>query len=63
MIGNIDGDLVEECGHTWLSNNGYVTRTLSPSGQIHVHRWVIEKVLGRKLLSTEHVHHINNDKL
>ena len=30
--------------------------------QVYEHRWVVEQVLGRVLLPSEHVHHINGDK-
>jgi hypothetical protein len=31
-------------------------------GMVYEHRWVMEQSIGRKLLRTEHVHHINRDK-
>ena len=44
-----------------LNKNGYVTLTIGNKKQ-YVHRLVMEKHIGRKLLKTEQVHHINGDK-
>lgn len=41
--------------------NGYVMIT-SGHEMIYEHRVVMEKILGRKLASNEHVHHINHNK-
>lgn len=40
------------------------TRLLFRDGKrVRAHRWLMEQHLGRKLLSTEHVHHRNGDPL
>lgn len=45
-----------------VRKDGY--RILSVNGnQIMEHRYVMENHIGRKLFSSEHVHHINKDKL
>ena len=45
---------------TFIDRNGY--RRFKNSGR-SIHRWVVEKELGRKLKEGEVVHHINEDKL
>lgn len=40
------------------------TRLLFRNGKkVRAHRWLMEQKLGRKLLSTEHVHHRDGDPL
>ena len=47
-------------GKTYIDNNGY--RRFTDSNKL-VHRYVMEKKLGRKLKQGEIVHHINRNKL
>ena len=49
-----------ENGKTYIDNNGY--RRFRDSNKL-VHRWVMEKKLGRKLKNREIVHHIDRNKL
>ena len=51
------------CSHnhkTYIDEKGY--RRFTDSNR-SVHRWVVEKKIGRKLRQNEVVHHINGDKL
>ena len=45
---------------TYKDNNGYLR--FANSDKL-VHRWVVEKSIGRKLLSNEVVHHRDGNKL
>lgn len=46
----------------FVDRNGY--RSLRVNGKkMYLHRFVMEQKIGRTLLSDEHVHHINHDKL
>ena len=45
---------------TYKDNNGYLR--FNNSGKL-VHRWVVEKNIGRRLLPDEVVHHIDGNKL
>ena len=47
-------------GKTYIDENGY--RRFSDSNKL-VHRYVVEKKIGRKLRQGEIVHHINRNKL
>jgi hypothetical protein len=44
-----------------ITKNGYV-RAGNSQNRTLMHRVVMEKIMGRKLLKTEWVHHINGDK-
>lgn len=47
-------------GRTYIDSKGYVR--FKGSRKL-VHRWVMEKKIGRELKKTEVVHHIDKDKL
>lgn len=56
-------------GGTWVGSQGYVYRYIgkehpfaNAAGATQEHRYVIAQELGRKLLVSENVHHINGDK-
>lgn len=49
-------------GNGWIDSNGYHRKNIDGK-HVGVHRLVMEKVLGRPLKPTEHVHHIDGDKL
>lgn len=50
----------------WVNKKGYIEGrvVLKDGTEVHVkqHRWIMEQHLGRKLLKSEDVHHIDGDK-
>lgn len=52
-------------GSKYMTLQGYVTVYAPgyPDNRCLEHRYVMEKHLKRKLLKTEHVHHLNGDKI
>lgn len=49
----------------WLNSNGYIEGRVWVNGQqrrVKQHRWVMERHLGRRLMTDENVHHINGVK-
>lgn len=68
-FGNLDGHLGEPIkpgrkpkGDGHISHYGYKILVID-GRKIAEHRWVMEQRLGRRLLSTESVHHLNGDRL
>lgn len=50
----------------WIGRNGYRYKNIYENGKRKTmleHRLIMEKYLGRKLLTSEHIDHINGDKL
>ena len=43
----------------WIDNNGYVRLTTGTVKMVMEHRVVMEQMLGRALLPSENVHHLN----
>lgn len=50
-------------GGSRVNDKGYRVIRLGPGNYVLEHRWVVEQHIGRKLLPSEHVHHINGDRL
>lgn len=46
-----------------MTTDGYWQISIGKGKHIKIHRWLMEQKIGRKLLSTEIVHHINFNKL
>lgn len=62
MIALIDGDIEKEIKYIWLDVYGYPKFSIGKQNDYHVHRYVAEKVLGRKLKGRESIHHLNYNK-
>jgi hypothetical protein len=55
----VENLVVEQVGQGWTDSNGY-RRICVSSETVFEHRYVMESVLGRELLTTESVHHKNS---
>lgn len=49
-------------GAVWVNPNGYVYEKCADGKWRYQHRLVVARRLGRTLLKTEHVHHLNGDR-
>lgn len=49
--------------YTYITDDGYIVNCKDRNNRYHVHRKVMEDYLGRKLKSSEIVHHIDGNKL
>ncbi len=47
----------------YYGGNGYAVRKNRTEGMVYLHRWVMERKLGRKLKRSEHVDHISGQRL
>jgi len=59
----IDGDLFSEYKTYWVDAQGYARISIGNQEEQHLHRYVMEQHLGRKLIPPECVHHTNENKL
>ena len=59
----LDGDLFEEPKAYWIDAQGYARISVGNQREITVHKYVMEKHLGRSVKRPECIHHINENKL
>jgi hypothetical protein len=46
----------------WVTKRGYIRIQLADGSRVYQHRYVMEQHLGRRLLRTENVHHVDGNR-
>ena len=54
------GRIISKKGYVWIMSKGHPGAT--KDGYVMEHRLVMETIIGRRLVTSEHVHHLNGIK-